>query len=84
MKTKITVLAISMTLALAGCAGNSGKVGPNGEKLANNGKICKFEKTTGSNIGRKVCRTPEQIEYERQAANELLRDVQRSGPVGEQ
>ena len=27
------------------------------------GKICKLEKTTGSNIATRVCRTPEQIAY---------------------
>lgn len=78
------ILAIFATLALtAGCSGT-----PEGQKTAKaaneEGKICKYEKVTGSNIGTRICRTPEQIKREQIAAKELIRTSRASGPVGEQ
>jgi hypothetical protein len=34
----------------------------------------------GSNIPKRICRTPEQIERERQAAQDKIRDIQTPGP----
>jgi len=34
----------------------------------------------GSNIPRRVCRTPEQIEREREAAQDTMRNLQQPGP----
>ncbi|TRX57234.1 hypothetical protein [Thalassomonas sp. M1454] len=79
MKLSSILLATSTVILLSACAGKP----PGGEgQTASNGtkKICKYEKTTGSNIGRKVCRTPEQIEAEKRQADELMRTTQRSGP----
>lgn len=77
MKFTSTVFAISTILILTGCAGKP----PEGKVAANtSGKICKYEKTTGSNIGTKICRTPEQIEHERTAAKQILKTATR-GPV---
>jgi len=37
--------------------------------------ICTTERPVGSNIPRRVCRTPEQIEREREAAQEKMRGL---------
>jgi len=42
---------------------------------SNSGKICQYEKTTSSHIKRKICRTKEQIEQEREAGKEALRKM---------
>jgi hypothetical protein len=68
---KLTSIALTIiTIALiSGCAGKP----PEGKVAANtSGKICKYEKTTGSNIGSKVCRTAAQIEHERAAAKRIM------------
>lgn len=44
---------------------------------ADNGKICKMEKTTGSNIATRVCRTPEQIAYDEKIAKEAMKEMTR-------
>ena len=41
------------------------------------GKICKLEKTTGSNIATRVCRTPEQIAYQEKLSQEAMREMTR-------
>ena len=41
------------------------------------GKICKLEKTTGSNIATRVCRTPEQIAYQEKMSQEAMREMTR-------
>lgn len=41
------------------------------------GKICKLEKTTGSNIATRVCRTPEQIAYQEKMSQEAMRGMTR-------
>ena len=41
------------------------------------GKICKLEKTTGSNIATRVCRTPEQIAYQEKLSREAMREMTR-------
>jgi len=75
MKSKIAIISIIAALTTA-CAGPE-----RAQKIAQEeGKICKFEKTTGSNLGTRICRTPEQIEHEKAAAKELLRTMQRSAP----
>jgi len=42
--------------------------------------ICESERPVGSNIPRRVCRTPQQIEREREAAQEKIRSMQTPGP----
>ena len=42
--------------------------------------ICSVERPVGSNIPRRICRTPEQIERERQAAQDKIRSMQTPGP----
>ncbi|TKB44676.1 hypothetical protein [Thalassotalea mangrovi] len=67
------VLMIALT-AITACSGT-----PESERIAQNddGKICRYEKVTGSHIGTRICRTPEQIEKEKQDAQEALRTLQR-------
>jgi len=38
-----------------------------------------MERPVGSNIPRRVCRTPEQIEREREAAQNKMREIGRPG-----
>ena len=42
--------------------------------------VCEMERPVGSNIPRRVCRTPQQIEREREAAQEKIRNMQTPGP----
>jgi hypothetical protein len=41
--------------------------------------VCEMERPVGSNIPRRVCRTPEQIEREREAAQTKMREISRPG-----
>jgi hypothetical protein len=66
-------------IALAACASNSGQ-GPttntptaSGDETSSN-LVCREETPTGSSISRRVCRTPEQMEDDRRAAEEMLRN----------
>ena len=42
--------------------------------------ICQMERPTGSNILVRVCREPETIQREREAAQEKMRELTRPGP----
>jgi len=76
MKKHFTILL--MTLVSVGCANNFN----NKEKTANVDKsdlICVSEKPTGSNISKRVCRTPAQIELERMRAALATDKLRRTG-----
>jgi hypothetical protein len=61
------------SIAPAGCL-------PGGDALARlTTLICEMERPVGSNIPRRVCRTPEQIEREREAAQTKMREISRPG-----
>lgn len=79
MKIKNIVSVAICSIVLSACAGQSGDT-----KTAQNtnGKICKYEKTTGSHIGTKICRTPAQIKAEQAAARELMENSTRGMPAG--
>lgn len=79
---KLQYIAIAaVSLAVTACAGT-----PAGGKTASSekGKICTYEKTTGSKIGHRICRTPAQVEAEKVAAQKAMKTLNRSGasPVG--
>ena len=42
--------------------------------------ICTVERPVGSNIPKRVCRTPQQMERDREAAQEKIRSMQTPGP----
>jgi hypothetical protein len=42
--------------------------------------ICEVERPVGSNIPKRVCRTQAQIDREREAAQEKMRELTRPGP----
>jgi hypothetical protein len=69
----LTLTFTAATLALlSACSGTPSEQ----EGLASTNtdqRICTKEKKTGSNISRKVCRTPAQVEAEREDAKVLLR-----------
>jgi hypothetical protein len=46
--------------------------------------ICKYEKTVGSNMKRKVCRTPEQMALQRDTAREAMTRMQTGSEVNGQ
>ena len=84
-------LALASILALASaCAGPSATAGGKAPLKAQAGAaqpatpgaapeeqklVCAMERPVGSNIPRRVCRTPEQIEREREAAQEKMRGL---------
>ncbi|RUO32572.1 hypothetical protein [Aliidiomarina soli] len=78
--TKITLLFAASALVLAGCAGGADRsseqqvLNEEGEVV----QICRIEKPTGSHIGRRVCRSPEEMEANREAAEGEI-DRQRRG-----
>lgn len=75
MKNQYIVISAITCALLTACAGQP-KNGVN-ETANNNGKICRYEKTTGTHIGTKICRTPQQVEAEKEAANKAMRTLQR-------
>jgi len=68
---KYTAIVILILLA-SGCTSASGL-----KASESDGKICTLEKTTGSNIATRVCRTPEQIAYQEKISQEAMRDMTR-------
>jgi len=69
------MVAVSIVVLMSACA-SSGNKSASTTSGSNDGKICKMEKKTGSNVRKKVCRTPEEIEKQRRTAKELAqRDV---------
>lgn len=70
---------ISISLLLTACAGKP----TNGATTvaSNQGKICRYEKTTGTRLGTKICRTPQQMEHEKKVAKEMIRGMQTSSPT---
>ncbi len=42
--------------------------------------ICRTERPTGSHFSRRICRTPEQIQREREAVNKTLSDAREVPP----
>jgi len=80
MKTKSMLLIPACLILLSACAGKP--TGSDGQTASNNsGKICRYEKTTGSNIGTKICRTPAQAEAERKAAKKAMKTLQTNRPI---
>jgi hypothetical protein len=71
--------AFFLGIALAACAPSTGQ-GPTTSNAATAGNdsdpnvVCREETPTGSSISRKVCRTPEQIEEDRKAAEDMFRN----------
>ncbi|WNC69679.1 hypothetical protein RI845_05905 [Thalassotalea nanhaiensis] len=75
MKVKTLAIAAITVSLITACAGTP----EGGSKTAANqkGKICKYEKTTGSHIGTKICRTPEQIQREKENAQQAMKTLTR-------
>lgn len=69
-------LLITSLILLTACAGQSST------KIASDdsGKICRYEKTTGSHIGTKICRTPQQMKAEKEAAQQAMKTLVRGDP----
>ena len=91
-----SILALASILVVASaCAGPSATAGGNAPLKAQAATapasapaavaqeqkpVCAMERPVGSNIPRRVCRTPEQIEREREAAQDTMRNLQQPGP----
>ena len=71
---RITILTLA--LGLAGCANSEDSTA---QAKADDGMICKMEKPTGSNIATRVCRTPEELEKERELARDSMQSMTRGG-----
>jgi hypothetical protein len=70
-----TLLAAVLVFAACGCGSTQGPK-PNHAASGSgpdSNLICTEETPTGSHLSHEVCRTPEQIEDERKAAEELMR-----------
>lgn len=65
-----SILLTLLIIFLTACAGNSGKIAK--YKTNNDGDICRYEKSTGTHIRTKICRTPAQIEKERKDARQIF------------
>jgi len=76
MKYKTILLLMVFTLFISACTGKppmtSGQVASSEE-----GKICSYEKTTGTRIGARVCRTPQQVEIQKEAAQAAIKHLTR-------
>jgi hypothetical protein len=82
-----TILGLATILALASaCATTSAPAGgtapvkaqaATGQTTASGEQklVCSTERPVGSNIPKRVCRTPEQIEREREAAQDKIRSM---------
>ncbi|MGO2332793.1 MAG: hypothetical protein ACTH59_14450 [Pseudoalteromonas nigrifaciens] len=69
----IKIIPLLLTLTLFGCS----SVKNTETASSDDGKICKMEKTTGSNIATRICRTVEQIAYQKKIAKEALKEMTR-------
>jgi len=70
-------LALLALGASGGCTTGSGQ-GPtssNAQAGKSDRMVCRQETPTGSSISREVCRTPEQIEADRKAADDMFRQT---------
>ena len=78
MKNFSLLILIMASVFLTACSGNP----KNGATAGTNttGKVCRYEKATGSNIGTRICRTPAQMEHEKKVAKEAMRTM-RTGAV---
>ncbi|SFC29746.1 hypothetical protein [Pseudoalteromonas denitrificans] len=77
MKLISITLVVSVLVLMAGCSSTENNEKSNlqasNEQVKKDDRICRIEKSTGSRIGRKVCRTPAQIKEERRIAKEMIR-----------
>jgi len=69
MKFYTKLAALFIVISATACT-STGNKGASKTTVNSDGKICKMEKATGSNIRKKVCRTPEQIALAERAAKE--------------
>jgi len=75
MTNKI-ITTIFAVIALSACSGKT-TTNTTGATASNDGKICKYEKATGTKIGTKICRTRAQMESEREAAKQAMKTLTR-------
>jgi hypothetical protein len=80
MKKISLLLLVTTSLLITACAGKP-KVGDDGVAMSAD-TVCRYEKTTGSKIGTKICRTPAQMEYEKKVAQEAMRKMRTGAIVG--
>lgn len=69
----------AVALFLAACTPNYGTAAASG--ASDDRRVCVREKVTGSHIPRRTCKTPEQIEAERERSKEAGRAIQEQPTV---
>jgi hypothetical protein len=84
MRASLLGAVVGAALSLAACAENTGQA-PTSKNATASGKaeprmVCHEESSTGSLFTHTVCRSPEQIQQERDQGQDFLRR-QRSGPT---
>jgi hypothetical protein len=67
------LLGIALAACASGSSSRSTTTTTTTASAENTELVCREETPTGTSISRQVCRTPQQIEDERRAAEELLR-----------
>ncbi|GAA0355746.1 hypothetical protein GCM10009092_20020 [Bowmanella denitrificans] len=78
MKKLLIVAAVA--LAIGGCAGNKsdGQVAANNQSAERDDMICRAERTTGSMLKMKKCKTQAQIDAEREEARNTMHTIHSS------
>jgi hypothetical protein len=79
MNVKLLSL-IAFTTIISACSGKPVNTAGNTANQED-GKICKYEKVTGTKIGTRICRTPEQIKAEKVAADRAMKTITRGKPT---
>jgi hypothetical protein len=87
----IRAMTVTCVIALTACAASSGqsktptagqtvsqKAAAEQEKKDQKKLICSYERPTGSHIPEKICRIPAQVDAEREATQQMIREQQQS------
>lgn len=72
MRSILPLTAITLSLALSGCA-SSNNPNPDTAQTTKGNIVCERERETGTRLSRTTCRTLEQIEAEREDARNTVR-----------
>ena len=89
MRYRFVRLAFLPAFAFAACAGSLATVSPSSEMAATIAEgvtgsdelVCTTEKPIGSNISKRVCRSPERIDQEQREAQEFVERLNAPRPA---
>lgn len=87
-RTRVLLTTGFLALALVGCQSPSGTAGGDAQASAATGDaekqelVCRYEQPTGSLFKKRVCRTREQMEAEREGARRAMDAIDNPGAQG--